>query len=148
VGAIIVLIKRLISNAKERYYWISIFYGLGILFILFFTITTMIEVPLNIRLSDTSIIISRPVKDIEIDYNSIKEIRRTTKEDLIGESRINGSTGFFGDQGSWKSKTLGEYEKYSTNNENQIYLKTNDNKKTIFSCDTPDSLISLIEEKL
>ena len=110
LAAIIILAKKLVFNIKEQYYWVSVLYGLGVLFILFFTITTIIDVPINIQLNDNSLVVNRPATNIVIDYTAIKDIRRITKEDLEGETRTNGSTGFFGYQGKWKSKNLGNYK--------------------------------------
>jgi len=138
---IVILIRKIILNNKERHYWSSAVYVIIISLILFLSVTSAMDAPRTISLTDTSLKINQLFNSLEIDYASIKEIRRVNADDLKGEVRNNGSTGFFGDQGKWKSKALGNYEKFSTNSNNQILIETIDSRKIIFSCDNPDLLL-------
>ena len=144
----IILIKKIKNSLKDRSHWLSTFYFVIILLMGYIVIDALIKTPLNIHLSDNSIKINRLIKDININYSSIKEIRLVTEKDISNETRNFGSTGFFGDLGRYSSKTLGVYEKFCTNAENQILIETLDSKKYIISCDKPNLLVEAVNNAL
>jgi len=144
----VMLIKKFIQSLKEKKHWISVLHCVLIVFIVFIGSTSLIDSPRNISLTDSSLKINKLFSSIEIEYSSIKEIRRVVKDDLTGETRNNGSTGFGGDLGTWSSKKLGKYEKFTTNTENQIWLETIDGKNIMFSCNNPDQLVDKINKNL
>lgn len=143
----VILIRKLIKAIKEKQIWSSISFSAIICLILYLVISGLIEMPLNIELSDNSVKINQLFRSTSIEYNDIKEIRLVLDDDLIEEVRENGSTGFFGDLGKYRSEKLGNYEKFTTNKEDQILIETINNDKYMFSCNTPELLVKMINDK-
>lgn len=143
-----ILARKFILTLKDKEYWTTALYGFLVVFILFIVFTSLIGSPQNIYLTDDSLKINRLFDSVEIEYSSIKEIRKVTNDDLIGETRNNGSSGFGGDLGIWSSQKLGKYEKYTTNAKKQIWMEVEDGNNIMFSCKTPEHLIEIVKEKL
>lgn len=145
---IILIVWKLRSTIKEKSYWTAAFLGVAILFVIGIVGKSYLGTPQSVKLTDKSLVISRPIGDVEIDYTSIKVVRLVTDDDLLGQTRTFGSSGIGADAGRWKSKPLGYYEKYTTNNNNQIWLGTASGENVMFSCDTPELLVEEVRARI
>lgn len=144
----VIMLIKLIKAIKDKQIWSSVTFGGIMCLILYIVISGLIEMPSNIEISNNSLRVNQLFKSLSIEYNDIKAIKLVVEDDLIGETRINGSTGFLGDLGMYKSEKLGNYEKFTTNKEDQILIETVNNDKYMFSCDNPKLLIEAINDKL
>lgn len=148
LATIILIVWKLRSTIKEKSYWITAFLGVAILFVIGTVGKSFLNTPQHIKLTDKSLVISIPIGDVEIDYASIKVIRLVTDDDLSGQIRTFGSSGIGADTGRWKSTPLGYYEKYTTNNNNQIWLGIATGENVMFSCDTPELLVEAVRTRI
>lgn len=148
IVVVAILIRRLKYSLKEKEHWTSFAYCAIILLLVCVMISGVIRTPQKIVLSDESLKIIRLTNNVDIEYSLIKETRIITNDDIIGEVRNFGSTGYFGDLGKWSSKKLGKYEKFTTNSDKQVFIETIDNQKYMFSCDNPDKLINEVKDRI
>jgi hypothetical protein len=107
--------------------------------LIFFTATIILSylfAPQNYSIDKDIFLIHRPISDIIIKLDSIKEIREVNKSELKGIIRTFGVGGLFGNYGKFYCKGLGSITMFGTQNKNFILIKAG-NKKIII---TPDDL--------
>jgi hypothetical protein len=112
--------------------------------LLFLTATILIcylLAPKKYSIDKDNFIVHRPMSDIIIPLDSIKDIRIAGDWDLKGMIRTFGVGGLFGNYGKFYSQGLGSVTMYGTQTKNFVLIKTESRKILI----TPDDL-GLIEE--
>ena len=97
--------------------------------------------PQKYSIENDNFIVHRPISDIIIPLDSIKDIRIAGEWDLRGMIRTFGVGGLFGNYGKFYSQGLGSVTMYGTQNKNYILIKTGSRNILI----TPDD-VSLIEQ--
>ncbi|WP_108822732.1 PH domain-containing protein [Dysgonomonas sp. Marseille-P4361] len=144
----ILITWNLIKGIKSKSYWKSSFLGITIIFLLYIVSSSLLNTPKEIELTDNHLSINNYISYTQIDYQKIKDIKRVTKEDILGETRTFGSSGIGADQGKWNSKKLGYYKKYTTDPKNQVWIDIINNENIMFSCDNPDQLVEMVKARL
>lgn len=98
--------------------------------------------PKNYFITESHLIISVPLKKIEIPLSSVREVRRLDKKELKGTIRTKGVGGLFGFTGKFHSKNLGSFEGYFTNQNNLVMVRCE--KTYIISPDDPSLFLDKI----
>lgn len=98
----------------------------GFIILTSISILSSFFIPLNYKISDSHVIISRAIKNVEIPFNEIREIWwDRNKFEFEGLVRVFGVGGFFGHYGIFYSSKLGKVNFFATNLSNSIIIKTN-----------------------
>jgi len=99
--------------------------------------------PRGYVVSDRSILVRRLAGGVRIPLDDVRELRRSTEDDLRGCIRLRGSGGLFGYYGLFRSSKLGEFTEYVTNRNNSVVLITG-SKTMLFSPDDVDGFLNAI----
>ena len=99
--------------------------------------------PRGYAVADRSIIVRRMAGQVRIPLDEVRELRRSTDDDLRGCIRLRGSGGLFGYYGLFRSSKLGEFTEYVTNRSNSVVLITG-SKTVLFSPDDVDGFLNAI----
>jgi hypothetical protein len=91
--------------------------------------------PLKYVVDKNKVIVKRPMKDLIIDFNNIKDVFLPTKESMKWTIRTFGNGGLFGYFGSFRNGTHGGMTWYATKTSNYLIIVTKDNDKIVL---TPD----------
>ena len=83
------------------------------------------------------LIIKRPARDKHIKLADLAEVRMLKEADMSWTIRTFGVGGLFGHYGRYYNKSLGSFTQYTTRRNNQILIRTRQEKKIII---TPDDL--------
>ena len=113
--------------------------------LLLFVVTVVISYLYSIKtytLTDSELVINRPISNRVIKISDITEIRTTDSADYSGTIRTFGNGGLFGYYGKYYSSPLGNMTWYVTQRKNRILIRTKQSDKIIIS---PDD-ISLVEK--
>jgi cytochrome c biogenesis protein CcdA len=100
--------------------------------------------PQKYSIEENEIIIQRPISNIHISIDSIKEIRQVDKSETKGMIRTFGVGGLFGNFGKFYAPALGRITMYATQNKNYVLIIANKRKIII----TPDDLAIIEQIKL
>lgn len=115
-----------------------LYYQIGIcIFSLLLLIGAWIFSISSYSLSEDYLTIHRPIGDVKISLDEIKEIRHLDKFNMLGTIRTFGSGGLFGYYGKFYIPKLGHVNMFCTQRIHQILIITKDEKKRIIS---PDDL--------
>lgn len=93
--------------------------------------------PLGYVVDGNKLIIRRPIKDIMIDFNTIKDAFLPTKESMKWTIRTFGNGGIFGYFGRFRNGTYGGMTWYATRTSNYLIIVTEDNSKIVLTPDDP-----------
>lgn len=99
--------------------------------------------PRGYAVADRSIIVRRMAGQVRIPLDDVRELRRSTEDDLRGCIRLRGSGGLFGYYGLFRSSKLGEFTEYVTNRSNSVVLITG-SKTVLFSPDDVDGFLNAV----
>src|SRR5580692_6612261 len=99
--------------------------------------------PRGYTVADRSILVRRIAGQARISLDDVRELRRSTEEDLRGCIRLRGSGGLFGYYGLFRSAKLGEFTEYVTNRNNSVILITG-SKTVLFSPDDVEGFLNAI----
>jgi len=99
--------------------------------------------PRGYVIADRSILVRRLAGQVRIPLDDVRELRRSTADDLRGCIRLRGSGGLFGYYGLFRSSKLGEFTEYVTNRSNSVVLITG-SKTVLFSPDDVDGFLLAI----
>ncbi len=91
--------------------------------------------PLRYVVDNKKVIIKRPIKDLIINIDNIKDAFLPTKESMKWTFRTFGNGGLFGYFGSFRNGTYGGMTWYATKTSNYLIIVTKDNDKIVL---TPD----------
>ncbi len=92
--------------------------------------------------TDSELIIHRPIKDKVVNIADITEISAVDTADFSGTIRTFGNVGLFGYYGKYHNSKIGNMTWYVTQRENRILVRTQQGEKLILS---PDD-ISLVDK--
>ena len=99
--------------------------------------------PINYRLTQDKLVIHRPLLDITMNRNEIKNVEQIEKDKLSWTFRTFGVSGLFGYFGSFRNAKLGGMTLYATKRKDKIVLLTTIyNKKIILSPDEPENFVA------
>lgn len=135
-----VIIAVQISILKENYSTGS-FFTIAVLLLLYFG--TYVYRPAGYILTDTKIIIKRPLFDKTIERSEIKSIKPLDKGELKWAMRTFGVGGLFGYFGRFANRSTGSMTWYATRRDKAVLIKTTHNKNIIV---TPDDYQKFIVE--
>jgi hypothetical protein len=99
--------------------------------------------PRGYVLSGRSILVRRLAGQASIALEDVREVRRTTADDLRGCIRLRGSGGLFGYYGLFRSSKLGEFTEYVTNRNNSVVVITG-SKTVLVSPDDVEGFLAAI----
>ena len=112
--------------------------GLSAVFILIpLTIFAWLIHPVYYAINNAAVIIKRPFGVIEIDLDTIIDVRPLDPSELAVSVRIFGSGGLFGYLGTFHSSSIGRYSMWSTNRNNLVLIECQ-NKKIVISPSDPE----------
>lgn len=80
--------------------------------------------PRGYAITAESLVISRPIRNIRIPLDSVREVRPGTREDLTGGVRLWGSGGMFGYYGLFSTGSLGKSTWYVTDRSKTVIVRT------------------------
>ena len=104
--------------------------------------------PVRLKANSEKITVTRLFKPIEIPICGIKEMKRIGKSDISDSIRTFGSGGLFGYIGRFKNSRLGHYRMYATELKNLLFIRTDDNKRYVFSCVRSEEFVAYVNSKL
>ncbi len=111
-----------------------------ILLIVIYLITYFYR-PVNYNITDTDLVIHRPLTDVIIPKKDIRNVIRLTKDQLKRTIRTFGNGGLFGYYGKFANSKLGSMTWYATRKDTTILIETFDNKKLVVTPDEPEEFI-------
>ena len=91
--------------------------------------------PIKYVVDKNKVIVKRPINDLIIDLNNIKDAFLPTKESMKWTIRTFGNGGLFGYFGKFRNGTYGGMTWYATKTSNYLIIVTKDNDKIVL---TPD----------
>jgi hypothetical protein len=97
--------------------------------------------PQSYTLTESAVIINRPVFRLKIPFESIVQMRRLDKKDLGSVMRVAGMGGLFGFWGQFQSSTIGSFKCYMTNNDRLVLLQNSAGENIILSPSNPNDFI-------
>ncbi|MEZ0453782.1 PH domain-containing protein [Sphingobacterium thalpophilum] len=112
-------------------------------FILLYVWTLLFR-PLNYRVTDTHLIIHRPLKDIVMERNAITNIERLDDAIVQKSVRTFGVGGLFEYFGKYANRTNGSMTWYATRRSSAVLICTNDNKKVVLTPDMPEEFMTTL----
>ena len=113
--------------------------GLGLLLVCL----TYAYSPRGYEISDRFVVVDRLIGSVRVPFESIREIRRATTDDLRWCIRLWGSGGMFGYFGLFRTSALGIATWYVTNRRNIVVVIT-DSKTVLFSPDNVDAFLAAL----
>jgi hypothetical protein len=87
----------------------------------------------------TNLIIRRPIKEVRIPLDEIRDAFLVRKESMTWTERIGGNGGLFGFTGNFKN-TFGPMTWYATRLKNYIMIETRDNDRIVITPDNTDMI--------
>lgn len=114
-----------------------------------FTITTLlisyliafIFRPISYLILDELLVIYRPLFDIKIALNEIKNVEMLDSQELKGTIRTFGVGGLWGYWGSFANSRIGAMKWYATRMSNAVLITTVNNKKIVLTPDDPELFV-------
>ncbi len=100
--------------------------------------------PICYNITDESLVIHRPLTDIKIDLNDIKNVELLDKERLKWTIRTFGVGGLFGYWGRFANSKIGVMTWYATRRDKAVLITTFNNKKIVLTPDEPELFVSNI----
>lgn len=119
----------------------SIVAVLIILFLITLYILSYLYRPKWYLLDDENLVICRPIKDVIISINEIKDVFIVKKESMMWTERVGGNGGLFGFYGNFKNN-FGLTTWYATKLKNYVMIETMGKDKIVI---TPDNT-SIVNE--
>jgi hypothetical protein len=89
-------------------------------------------------ITETAILIKRPLFSITIEMENVVRLRSITEEDLGTSSRLLAFGGVFGYLGTYRSSEIGKYQRWCTNRENLVLIESDKQKWLISPSDAAD----------
>ena len=89
-------------------------------------------------ITETAILIKRPLFSITIEMEDVVRLRSITEEDLGTSSRLLAFGGVFGYLGTYRSSEIGKYQRWCTNRENLVLIESDKQKWLISPSDAAD----------
>ena len=136
---IIVIFYKHSQNWSDALWCIGLF-----IIILIITACTIAFTPLSLTLTETDLILMRPIGRRIFPLKDINDVGTYTSD--LSEVRLFGSGGFYGFIGVYFNIKFGRYIAYVGDFSEAFYITTNSRKKKyVLSCEDRDSIISLIK---
>ena len=119
------------AHTAEVLIFLSISIFIAGLFIL-----TYLYSPAGYVVATETIIINRPIRDVIISVNDIRDAFSVKRESMTGVVRVGGNGGLFGFYGNFRNH-FGQMTWYGTKLKNYVMIETLDNERIIL---TPDDM--------
>ena len=135
LGAVLIffLFRALATTATfERIVSLAVTCGISILYILVYLYR-----PVHYVLDGEHLIIKRPLKDVKIPMNEIKDAFIVKKDSMMWTERAGGNGGLFGFYGNFKNN-LGLMTWYATKLKNYVMIETIHSERIILTPDDTD----------
>jgi hypothetical protein len=97
--------------------------------------------PISYVILDELLVIHRPLLDIKIELNQIKNVQILDSQELKGTIRIFGVGGLWGYWGSFANTRIGVMKWYATRMSNAVLKTTVSNKKIVLTPDEPELFV-------
>lgn len=119
-------------------HWIPLIFAflLGI-----FIVVAFLFAPRSYTMTESAVIINRPVLKLRIPFGSIVQMRQIDKKDLGSVIRVAGMGGIFGFWGRFQSSTIGPFKCYMTDNNKMVLLGNSTGENIILSPSNPNDFI-------
>ncbi len=125
-------------HASDQWIWYLGFF----LFFMFLLLLTYLNRPTQYQVGTDSVIVYRPIGNVEINFSEIIRVDRVY-HDLLKTATTGGAFGYFG-----KYETdLGNIRFYATRRDKMVMLTKNDQTKIILTPDNQDEFIKSLEAK-
>ena len=98
--------------------------------------------PISYKLTDSKLIVHRPLSDIKIDRTEIKSVEQLDKAKLSWAVRIFGVGGLFGYWGKFSNTKIGSMTWYATRRNNAVLVTTIYNKKIVLTPNEPEKFVN------
>lgn len=142
IVAIVVIYAEylLIDSFLHSTNWLLFIVAFSIFFFMFYFV---IGSPTSIEIQDNNLIINRLAGKKKFNLNEICESNIYHLDN--SEIRLWGSGGFCGYLGYFMNKKIGKYDSFVGDYSQAFYIKTNDNKYFVLSCEDRDSVLTKID---
>ncbi len=97
--------------------------------------------PISYVILDELLVIHRPLLDIKIEFNEIKNVEILDSQELKGTIRTFGVGGLWGYWGSFANTRIGVMKWYATRMSNAVLITTVSNKKIVLTPDEPELFV-------
>jgi hypothetical protein len=97
--------------------------------------------PISYVILDGLLVIHRPLLDIKIEVNEIKNVEILDSQELKGTIRTFGVGGLWGYWGSFANTRIGAMKWYATRMSNAVLITTVSNKKIVLTPDDPELFV-------
>ena len=103
--------------------------------------------PSSYSITDSNLIVHRPIKDVTILLDDIAEVRTVEPGELKNAIRTFGNGGFFGFYGKFYNSNMGHMTWYASQLKNRILITMKNGKKIVI---TPDdmSMLEMLSPKV
>ncbi|RFS19576.1 hypothetical protein DVR12_23390 [Chitinophaga silvatica] len=98
-------------------------------------------------ITDTAILIKRPLFSITIYLSEVVRLKSVSEEDLGSSSRILALGGIFGYLGNYRSSEIGKYQGWCTNRVNLVLIESS-NQKWLISPSAPEEFIRQVNSRI
>lgn len=103
--------------------------------------------PICYKITDELLVICRPLNDVKIALNEIKNVELLDQSRLRGTIRTFGVGGLFGYWGKFANRNIGVMTWYATRRDHAILITSTSNKKILLTPDEPELFIQIIGSK-
>lgn len=124
-------------HSSDRWIWYLGFF----LFFMLVLVYTYLHRPTRYEIDNYNIVISRPIGNIEINFQDIERVDRV-HHDLLKNSSKGGAFGYFGNFDT----DLGKIKFYATRRDKLVMLTMKDKTKFILTPDQEDEFIEHMEK--
>ena len=104
--------------------------------------------PIRLCADGENVTLTRLFGPLEIPLRSVEEIKSIPYSYIDNSIRTFGSGGLFGYIGRFKNSRLGHYRMYATELKNLLLIRTDDNKRYVFSCVRSEEFVAYVNSKL
>ena len=101
--------------------------------------------PISYVILDGLLVIHRPLLDIKIEFNEIKNVEILDSQELKGSFRTFGVGGLWGYWGSFANTRIGAMKWYATRMSNAVLITTVSNKKIVLTPDDPELFVEKLK---
>jgi hypothetical protein len=118
---------------------------LPLLLLLIVYLRAFIFRPVSYEITNDSLIIHRPAKDITIPRERLNKVEIIDKEKMKSKTAVLGISGLFGYFGKFENKSIGNFTLYATRRNKTVLIETSDNKKVIVTPDKPSKFVKQLQ---
>lgn len=98
--------------------------------------------PMSYTINDSSLIIHRPIKDLEIERYKIVSVEVLDPEKIAYSLKTFGVGGYYGYFGKFANTKMGSMTWYATRKDNTVLVRTTEDEKIILTPDDPQAFVA------